>query len=73
PSQSCLIRRRQSVRIHTARDMGGAENPDPVKKAATILHDYSDRNPSYRQTCTTLTARNFTALTSRACELVQIN
>ncbi|VXA84514.1 hypothetical protein AERO8C_170157 [Aeromonas veronii] len=53
--------------------MGGARNPDPVKKAATILHDYSDRNPSSRQSCTALTARNFTALTHMACELAQIN
>lgn len=36
------------------------------------MHDYSDRNPSYRQSCTALTARNFTALTPGACELVQI-
>jgi len=52
--------------------MGGAKNPYPVKKAATILHDYSDRNPSYRQSCPVLTARNFTVLTPSACELVQI-
>ncbi|MGL4507152.1 MAG: hypothetical protein ACRCUF_15650, partial [Aeromonas sobria] len=40
---------------------------------ATILHDYSDRNPSTRQSCTALTARNSTALIQMACELAQIN
>ena len=45
PSQTCFIRRRLSIRIHTARDMGRALKSGTREKAATILHDYSAAIP----------------------------